>query len=248
MEQAQYKLLEHRQKAHWWHRGRREILGSVLDRYLTRGAKSAIIEIGAGVGGNIDMLAQYGTVTAVEMDEASRDLLCEIYPDMPVRPGALPDAQMFEGQSFETAIMFDVLEHVEEEAASLRVIRDHVVPGGLLVISVPAYQWLWGQHDERVHHKRRYTSESLRTALEDAGWEVKHLGYFNALLFPLAVAARMKDRVSRSKVSTGSGVPNKYVNNLFYRVFRSETARVAKGGYPFGLSVVAVAQKRAVHA
>lgn len=242
MDQYQYEQLVTRQVNHWWHMGRREILGAVLDKYLDDDRERDIIEIGAGCGGNIDMLSRYGAVTAVEMDDGARAYMASAHDGLEVRGGALPDTSLFAGQQFDVAIMFDVLEHVAEEAESLVAIRQHIRPGGLIFISVPAYEWLWGAHDDRVHHQRRYTSGSLRGALEGAGWSVEQVGHYNKHLFPLAVAARFKDKLTGAKQSTGFKVPAKPVNDTFFRIFSSEADRVARGGFRYGLSVAAVAR------
>lgn len=246
MDATAYQRMKSNYDTHWWARGRREILSEVLTRWITEAGNSRILEIGAGTGANISLLSRFGTVTAVEMDDDARAIMAQDHPGLAIRSGALPDPEMFNGETFDAAVMFDVLEHVAEEAEALKVIRSHISPGGHLFISVPAYQWLWGHHDERVHHHRRYSRGRLRSALETAGWKVEQVGYFNTFLFPLAVAARMKDRISgRVESSTGSAIPPGPVNEAFYRIFRTERHRVANGGYPFGLSVVAVATNAA---
>ncbi|MEM7724242.1 MAG: class I SAM-dependent methyltransferase [Pseudomonadota bacterium] len=245
METSEYELLAQKQATHWWYRVRRNILESLLeDHRATSDEPCSIIEIGAGAGSNVPVLKQFGTVTAVEMHDASRTHLERLYPDVSVGSAALPDSGVFRDAQYDVVVMFDVLEHVEQEHDALKVVKDHVKPKGRLLLTVPAYQWLWTSHDERMHHFRRYNRQMLRASLEDAGWTVERIGYFNTYLFPLAVLARLKDKVVGASVSTGSRVPNSTVNRLFYRVFQSELPRIRRGGFPFGLSVFAMATRQ----
>lgn len=242
MDREFYATLAKDQAKHWWYRGRRANLEAVLSKYLRGKSNCSILEIGAGSGGNIEMLQKFGSIDAVEMQDESREIIESNFPSVTVRNGALPDAEVFANKSYDVIAMFDVLEHVEAERESLTAITSHIADDGLLIISVPAYKWLWSHHDEVAHHFRRYTKGRLQTALVDTGWDVQQVGYFNTLLFPLAVAARMKDKVSKSEALTGLRPPVAPVNGLFYNIFSSERPIVRNGGFPFGLSVLAVAK------
>lgn len=95
--------------------------------------------------------------------------------------------------------MLDVVEHIEDDVAALAAMRDCLAPGGKILITVPAHQWMWSAHDVVNHHKRRYSKAALKAALDKAGLSPTHFGYFNSLLFPLAAAApcRAADRQGR---------------------------------------------------
>ena len=103
----------------------------------------------------------------------------------------------FAADSFELAASLDVIEHLEDDLAALRELRRVVAPGGALLVTVPAYQWLWSGHDEINHHLRRYTRSSLLRVAREAGWEPVRTTYFNSLLLPVAIALRVLDRFSR---------------------------------------------------
>ncbi|WP_147125080.1 class I SAM-dependent methyltransferase [Shimia ponticola] len=242
MEEISYTETHKVQSTHWWYQGRLAILTAVFDRYLTRGSDARILEIGAGSGVNIPLLQEFGQVEAVEMHPGGRAMIAERFEGVDVRDGALPDAAVFAGQTYDVVGMFDVLEHVEPHVEALVAIRENLSPDGRLFLTVPAYQWLWSQHDEAMHHFRRYNADGLRSAFEEAGWQVEQVGYFNTILFPLALIARLKDRILRPAISSGMSVPSGFVNRLFHRLFASEARRVAKGGYPFGLSLMVVAK------
>ena len=128
-------------------------------------------------------------------------------------------------------------------AVRLRELRRVVAPGGSLLVTVPAYQWLWSGHDEVNHHRRRYTQRSLRTVAEKAGWRQVRSTHFNSLLLPVAVLLRVLDRFSRktTESSLDLWVPPQPFNWLLERPMRLEAALIGRGGrIPAGLSLLAV--------
>jgi Methyltransferase domain len=246
MDEAIYEQTHDLAGEHWWYQARACVIARVMQRYLPSDQSFEILEIGSGAGVNVPLLKAFGSVSAVEMHPGARAKISEDHPDVTVRNGALPDPELLAGKSYGVVGMFDVLEHIAAESESLRAVRDHMTPDGKLFVTVPAYQWLWSRHDYVSHHQRRYTKGSLARALTAAGWEIDQIGYFNTFLFPLAVAARLKDRIFDGGSTTGLEKPRDSVNGLFLRVFKSEAGQVARGGFPFGLSVFAVASPGAV--
>ena len=245
MEDISYQETHDVQASHWWYQARLEIIRRMFEAKFKRKDQGRILEIGAGSGVNIRRLREFGSVEAVEMHDGGRSMIAAAFPDVDVRNGALPEAELFQGKTYDAICMFDVLEHVEPHIDALKVVREHTHDDGHLFLTVPAYQWLWSQHDVAMHHYRRYSRETLREALEASGWTVETIGYFNTWLFPLALVARLKDRIFRPKISSGLSVPPSGINSLFFRVFASEAARVVRGGFPFGLSLFVVAKPAA---
>ena len=149
----------------------------------------------------------------------------------------------FEADSFDLAASLDVIEHLEDDLAALRELRRVVAPGGSLLVTVPAYQWLWSGHDEINHHFRRYTRRSLQRAGEAAGWQQVRTTYFNSLLLPAAIVLRVLDRFSRKppESSLDLWVPPQPLNWLLERPLQIEAALIGRGGrIPAGLSLLAV--------
>jgi hypothetical protein len=121
-------------------------------------------------------------------------------------------------------------------------------PGGSLVVSVPAYPWLWSWHDDYHHHRRRYLRDGLAAVLSAAGFTVESVGYFNSRLFPLALADRMLLRFRTPDPAATQDVPPPAINRFLERVFRSEAPRLLRTGdrgYAWGLSLLAVAERPA---
>jgi SAM-dependent methyltransferase len=218
---------------HWWFTGRRAILSSLIAR-LALPPSAQIVEIGCGTGGNLEMLAAFGEVSAMEADDGARAIAAEKTAGrFDIRAGRCPDEIPFAGRRFDLVCLFDVLEHIEEDVATLKAVGGLLAPGGHALITVPAYRWMWSAHDEFLHHKRRYTAGELRRKAVAAGLRIAGLSYFNTLLFPLAAAARLLG-------APGTAVPPGPLNRLFRAVFGAERLLVGRVALPFGVSLLAV--------
>ncbi len=240
MEPAAYEEMAAQQDRHWWFVARRRILADTVGRLgLPPGAR--ILEAGAGTGGNLPMLARFGSVQALEMDEQARAFAYRRAPDIEVRPGRLPDQLPFDAGSFDLICLFDVLEHVDQDRAALTALRTLAAPGGRALLTVPACPWLWSHHDERLHHHRRYTRATLRDVVQASGWRLRRLTAFNTLLFPLAVAGRLADRLRGDQAApAGQAMPPAPLNAALRTVFGAEAALLALTDLPYGVSLMAV--------
>lgn len=224
---------------HWWFRGRRKILIATIER-LKLPQNARILELGSGTGGNLSFLTRFGAVTAVEMNETARGIAAEKVSSANILAGKLPDDVPLEGQVFDLICMFDVLEHIDQDEATLEVVRRHLAPGGALVITVPAYRALFGPHDVALHHKRRYERAELAQKLRGAGFAVAKLSFANMTLLPLAVLARIMDKYRGGGRVSGTTVPASWINNLFTRILGAEAVLLGHADLPFGLSLLAV--------
>ena len=168
-----YELQTHQaEDRHWWYRGRRTVIERVMDE-LDLPPDARILDAGCGSGRNMIELARRGPVTGIELSQTSVDL-ARARNVGEVISGSVLDMP-FADASFDLAVSLDVIEHLEDDLAALRELRRTVAPGGALLVTVPAYQWLWSGHDEINHHHRRYTRRTLqRVALlaSRAGGEV----------------------------------------------------------------------------
>jgi SAM-dependent methyltransferase len=230
------------ESAHWWFCARRKILGCIVGMIgLPRQAR--ILEVGSGTGGNLLMLSQHGTVSALEMDENARRVSSEkTHGQFTIRAGNCPDNIPFQGERFDLICMFDVLEHIEQDVETLAALREHLAPGGRMLITVPAYQWLWSAHDMVLHHKRRYTARSLREIFRQSRLHVDRLSYFNTLLLPLTALARLKDRIVSRKKSSGTEIPSPLINATLRAIFASERHMLASFNLPAGVSLFGIAR------
>jgi len=235
----------------WLSRGRKCLAHNLLNRYPP--PPGDCLEIGAGAGFFLELLKSHGSLDVIEINPVAiaklkqrTDVVRTVY-DI-----GLPELET--GRRYSLIAGFDVIEHIKDDYGTLRWIANHTLPGAIIILTAPAYQWMFSDHDVANRHFRRYTHTSLMDILPDDEIEPLSVGYFNSTLFPLAILSRLvwmlkknlyplpEDRQSIKKQS--SNVPGG-IDKLFYRILQMES-RVATSGVrlPFGLSVFCVARRR----
>jgi SAM-dependent methyltransferase len=223
---------------HWWYRGRRRVLGAVLDG-LDLPPAARLLDAGCGSGRTLDDLARYGAVSGMELNpmgvSAARARGHE------VREG-LVEGIPYEDASFDLVTCLDVIEHTDDDVVSLRELRRVTRPGGLLVVTVPAYPALWSRHDEVNGHRRRYTRRALRQAGQAAGWRIDRETGFNVVyLAPAALVRMARRRVPREDGASELALTPPTLDSALELPLRLEAALVRRGvNLPLGLSLLAV--------
>jgi SAM-dependent methyltransferase len=240
MERAKYDQMRALQQDHWWFAARREILAAEIRR-LPLPNPAQILEAGCGPGGNLAMLQRFGEVVAIEPDEDSRAYAAE-QNGVDVRPGLLPQSAPDFGKAFDLVACFDVIEHVPDDAGAVKRLAEYLKPGGFMITTVPAYRWMWSDHDAAHHHQRRYELKAYRQLFEDAGLSVRRASHFNTLLFPPIAAVRLAKNAARV-YGGDEGMPPPALNGVLRTVFSLERGLLAAGDLPFGVSILLVAQR-----
>lgn len=218
------------QPGHWWYRARADLLRAALGSFTTDTA--TVLDVGSADGPSVGWLRGERHV-AVDVD--SRGLtpgegVCATALQLPFR-----DA------TFELVSAFDVLEHCEPEAAALAELARVLRPGGRLLLSVPAYQWAWTDHDVRAGHHRRYTRGRVVAAVEQAGFTVRRATYGFAGIFPAFLAERGVRRLRRPVEEERLPEPAALVERTLLGVSALEARWLRRHDLPFGSSVFLVA-------
>jgi len=238
MDRAVFDRMAELDSRHWWFVARRRILSDLIEREAALPADARILEIGCGTGHNFEMLGRFGHVDALEIDDAAREL-ASARLGRPVGNAPLPELGGVPDGHYHLIALLDVLEHIEGDRAALASIKHKLAPGGRVLLTVPANQWMWSAHDLAHHHHRRYSKSGLREAIESAGLKVELLTHFNTLLFPLAAAARIAGKITR-KQESDDNLPPRPLNGLFTSVFGFERHLVGRVPLPAGVSLVAL--------
>jgi SAM-dependent methyltransferase len=243
MDRQVYEHLRRLEDRHWWFLARRSILADQISRLgLPRSAR--LLEVGCGAGGNLELLARFGEVTAVEPDEESRSFAAG-KAHATVVDGGLPDGLPFPSERFDLVAALDVIEHIDDDGASVRALAGLLKPGGFLVATVPAYRWMWSAHDALHHHKRRYTLGRFRRLFETAGLKVRKASYFNTLLFPLIAAIRLVKAALGMKRGDEEAMPGASLNSILSALFGAERFWLRTAAFPFGVSILLIAERTA---
>lgn len=238
----QYVSLE---KEHWWFVARKKIICFFIDRHIqSRGLR--VLNIGAAGGASSAWLSKYGSVTSVENEPYFLQYLRSQSTDV---VDASVNNLPFADNSFDMVCAFDVLEHVEDDRQALKELERVCSSSGWLIITVPAFQWLWSGHDVVNDHKRRYRRHDLKKLLnEDDALESREISYFNFLLLPPVFIARKFSNLFRGKRNPKSDFENfktnSFLNRLLKNIFLSEIGLFKWFRLPFGVSLIAVLQKK----
>lgn len=241
MEPEIYLKTAELEEVHWWFKGRRTILESVL-KSLPLPKPARVLEIGCGTGGNFPILAPYGELFGVELDEVARGF-ASARNLATVMAGSLPRDIHFASSSFDLIALIDVLEHVDEDELSLAKVHQLLKAGGFVLVTVPAFQFLWSRHDELHHHKRRYVRPGLLHLARGVGFEIQLLSYINTFLFPVIALWRALNRWGKLKEKDDLALPAPWVNACLARLFGFESRLLAMTALPFGVSLLLVGRR-----
>lgn len=230
-------------QVHWWYRARRALVTDLLAGVVA--PRSRVIDVGCGTGDNLTALeaATGGQVVGVELSpyavrHAPRSAAGDVRVGV-ARAEHLP----FPTASADLVTSMDVIEHLDD-AAALAEYHRVVRPGGRLLLTVPAYQWLWSAHDDWAAHLRRYTRASLLAAVAAAGFRPERSTYFNSFLLPPAAVLRRTPVRRLVKVQQDEvGASSPAVDRAMTALAGLERRWARRRPVPFGLSIACLARR-----
>lgn len=236
----EYEKMYKIETTHWWSAGKRRIiLDSMAKLSLNHGK---ILDIGCGTGINLEIFKDYGSIVGVDNSEYALRF-CKLRGKFRLIQADTEQQLPFNQNKFDTVFAFDVLEHLNNDAYVMNELYRVCKKGSYVIITVPAYQFMWSTHDESLHHKRRYSKKALRKVVQDAGFTLKKLSYFNTILFPLILTFRIS-HIFRREVKSDFYLPiPSFINWILLSLFSMEKYFLRKINLPFGLSLLCIAKK-----
>jgi SAM-dependent methyltransferase len=241
MEETAYTEMYEQEDRHWWFRGRRAFIWALL-RHTDLPDKARLLDAGCGTGRNLVEFGRLGTASGVD-PSADAVAFCQERSLENVHHAGL-EALPFGTGEFDLLLACDVLEHIRDDIGALRELRRVAVNDGYLIITAPAYQWMWTNHDVQLHHVRRYTLPVLAHRAAAAGWHLEFATYFNSLLLPIAAAARLASSQSSRRGHTDLDRTPTALNGVLEVPLRLEAALIARGvRLPAGVSLGLVCRR-----
>jgi SAM-dependent methyltransferase len=253
MEREQYEIMARREDGHWWYVGMRRAALALLRPVLVGRSNLTLLDAGCGTGGTTIQLREFGRVMGVDLawdalgPAAARGLTGDL-------ARASIEQLPFADATFDAVTSFEVIYHlgVGDDERALAELRRVLKPSGILLLRLPAHDWLRGTHDRQVHTRHRYSRDEVRRKLARSGFTPERLSWANTALFVPAVAKRLLERSNgHADAPAGSGraegsdlwQPPAPLNAVLERMVSVEAFALPRGvPLPFGLSVIALAR------
>ena len=256
---AQFALLYRMQQGHFWYLGRQRFIRHAVKKFAgplcaQRNSLLRAIDLGGGCGGFAAFLKkscpQY--FSEIAMADSSPEALnfASKCVDSSISRYQIDLFHLEWNKRWDVAFLLDVLEHLDDDVTALRETARAVTPGGLILVTMPAFHFFFSHNEVMAHHRRRYTTASMRSLAERAGVKLLDARYFNFFLSPLVYLARMRppkidlnDRDAVNKYMDDTHrTPIKPVNELLKIAFNMETPLGHLLPFPWGTSVLGVLQ------
>jgi SAM-dependent methyltransferase len=241
-----YSILFDFEQKYWWHVGRRKILKVFLKRYCSKNRNMQILDIGCGTGANFETLEKYGNVFGLDNSEEAVKY-CQKNNYFNTILGDIRSVNLDDNR-YDLITNLDVLEHLDDDNLAVQKMYKLLKKDGLVIITVPAYNFLWSKHDIINQHKRRYIKFQLKTILEDNNFKIIKISYMVTFLAPLIILfhlfVRIYNKFLPKKIEHNYIKFPQFINTLFVWSLYLEAILIKYINFPFGISIVCVAQKQ----
>jgi len=245
MDSTEYDKMYLLEETNWWYSGRRGLILKAVAQLRKRFSDKSmrILDAGCGTGINLRYLQTYGDVYGLDISKEALEF-SRIRGLSPLICGSV-DMLPLKSEYVDLVVALDVIEHIQDDVSAIRELNRVLRPGGCLIVTVPAFQFLWSNHDLAVHHKRRYTRSELRDLLRLRGFIVERATYWNFFLFLPVAAMRMLKRASlsqRNKQTDLVELPTN-INRIMHGLLSVENCILGWFDLPFGVSIMCVCRK-----
>jgi SAM-dependent methyltransferase len=254
MQHDQFQLHADIEQRHWWFVARRRILCRLVAEVLPPAADALIVDVGCGTGGNIAALADQYACVGIDTSSEAVELAQQRFPQLRFIVGLAPCDLGDLARQTKLFLLTDVLEHLDDDRAMFSELLTAASPGCHFLITVPADQSLWSEHDESFGHRRRYDRARLEDVWRGLPVTTLLLSYFNARLLPVVRTVRAWNRRrghASGRAGTDFWLPSSPANWLLTNIFAGEATRLTaalrgkKSGYRAGASLIALLRREA---
>ncbi len=232
------------EESHWWFKGRRKIIHSIIEKnFNIKDRKLNILDFGSRSGTNIKMLSFFGNVFAYEKNKSIADILKNKFKSSE----NIKIIDSFENENFyDLIIAADVIEHIEDDKEIIKQLFKCLKKRGKILATVPAYQFLFSNKDKALHHYRRYTKNSLNNLFREK-YKILKTSYFNFFLFiPISISILLMKLFNIQFIDTVEKKPNFFINGILYYLFSSESIFFKFTNFPCGISILIFCEKDSI--
>jgi ubiquinone/menaquinone biosynthesis C-methylase UbiE len=242
MYEHEYETMYRLEDFYWWHIARRALIEDLIVEGLGGRTGARLLDVGCGTGANLATFARHARATGIDMSAEALSFCKE--RGVPSVARSRVERLPFADGTFDVVTALDVLEHTDDDLEALAELRRVCRPGGLLITTVPAYGFLWSEHDEALRHRRRYTRHELRNKLTLSDFRVERASYFITTLFFPIVALRVHQGLFKrsTRPRTSLRVLPGWANSLLVHLLGLERRALRRINLPFGVSIVSVAE------
>ncbi|MDQ5845166.1 MAG: class I SAM-dependent methyltransferase [Acidobacteriota bacterium] len=239
----EYQKMYELENRYWWFIGRRKLLHRVLASHHIENKQHLLFDLGCGTGLNLVSFAKDCNVVGGDRSLEALNFCRVRNVDTVVQCHA--DAIPLRSGSVDVVTALDVLEHFKDDLNALKEIHRILKPGGLLISTVPAYGFLWSEHDEALHHHRRYTSGQIKAKLSLSGFELERISYYISILFFPILMFRLWQKLTGISHSPSVSyiMPPAWINGFFVWLLSIESRIMSVIDLPFGISIIAIARR-----
>ena len=239
-----YKEYATLERQHWWFKVRGKIISRLISASIQNKENKplSILNIGAATGKTSELLSKFGTVTSLEYDQDCCNYANQQF-NMTIIHGSILDLP-FKDEEFDLVCAFDVIEHVEDDLSGVHEMKRVCKKDGQIVLTVPAYMFLWSHHDVVNHHFRRYTLKSLKDLVKKSDLIPLRATFFNTILFiPIAIFRLLSKMIPGKIIRKGAGSDatlhtyDGLISRILYRIFSWELSILKLFNFPFGVSI-----------
>ena len=226
------------ERNHWWFSARKDIILSLIKNIYKE--KISVLDFGSGSGTNVEMLSKFGKVDVFEIDKNTKSFLKKKFR----KKKKINVIEKIKNKSYDLVLAADVLEHIKNDKTAIKKLYNSLKKNGQILITVPAFKFLYSAKDEALKHFRRYEKSELENLLKKH-FKIKKISYFNFFLFfPIFISISYFKFKKKKFIKYAETTPIMPLNYLLEKIFKIEKFFLKYINFPFGISIIALAKKK----